>query len=535
MNARVTHPDTGPSATSETQFLNEPLRDFSQAAQREAFHAALAGAKVKTVANSATPADADAAIGRAAVAFPAWRDAGVGEWTRIIRQAAAILRSQRDQLAAEIVVESHKTWGEADGDVCEAIDFCEFYAREAVEIFMPRRLAHVAGEHNDGVSRPRGVTAVIAPWNFSLSIPTGMTVAALVTGNAAILKPAEQTPAIALRLCEALWQAGVPRDVLHFLGGPGETVGAALVADARVANIAFTGSAAVGLQILQAAHSRAALFSLGSAPGGENFLIPRVIAEMGGKNAMIIDESADLDEAVLALRQSAFGYAGQKCSAASRAIVLDSIHDAFVARLVESTQALVVGDPRMPGTDVGPVIDGEAAEKIRRYIELGKGEGRLVCPAGGFQISESQISKSQNSDLRFESSDLIAPHIFTEVLPKHRIAREEIFGPVLAVLRAKDFDEALALANGVPYKLTGGVFSRTPSHLARARAEFHVGNLYLNRTITGALVSRQPFGGTALSGTGPKAGGRRYLLPFTDEQAVSENAMRRGFAPSTGE
>jgi RHH-type transcriptional regulator, proline utilization regulon repressor / proline dehydrogenase / delta 1-pyrroline-5-carboxylate dehydrogenase len=296
------------------------------------------------------------------------------------------------------------------------------------------------------------------------------------------------------------------------------------VEDPRVANIAFTGSAAVGLEILRAANSRS-ISAQPSSPRPHHFLIPRVIAEMGGKNAMIIDESADLDEAVLALRQSAFGYGGQKCSAASRAIVLDSIHDAFVKRLVESTQALVLGDPRDPGTDIGPVIDTQAAEKIWRYIGIGKQEARLVCPLEG-ENSESPIL-----DRKSQIPNLIRPHIFVDVLPAHRIAREEIFGPVLAVLRARDFDHALQLANDSPYKLTGGLFSRTPSHLARARAEFHVGNLYINRTITGALVSRQPFGGTARSGTGPKAGGRHYLLPFVDEQSITENALRRGFAP----
>jgi RHH-type proline utilization regulon transcriptional repressor/proline dehydrogenase/delta 1-pyrroline-5-carboxylate dehydrogenase len=528
--AAATHapPSPAPSGARRDDFINEPLRDFSQSPQREAFHNALANAKVSTVLNSSTPADAGAAITRAQGAFPQWRDAGPETWTRTIRQAAAILRANRDQLAAEIVLESHKTWSEADGDVCEAIDFCQFYARESADLFTPQKLSHVAGELNQGALRPRGIAAIIAPWNFSLSIPTGMTVAALVTGNAAILKPAEQTPAIARRLCEALWQAGVPRDILHFLPGPGETTGAALAADPRICNIAFTGSAAVGMAILRAAHSRGIGVppmnpaSLSSSFTPQDFLIPRVIAEMGGKNAMIIDESADLDEAVLALRQSAFGYAGQKCSAASRAIVLDSIHDAFVKRLIESTQALVLGDPQNPATDIGPVIDAEAAEKIRRYIEIGKQEATLACPL-----------PTQNSEPG--TQNLIPPHIFTSVLPSHRIAREEIFGPVLSVLRARNFDHALELANDVPYKLTGGLFSRTPSHLARARSEFHVGNLYLNRTITGALVGRQPFGGAALSGTGPKAGGKRYLLPFTDEQSITENALRRGFAPAEGE
>jgi RHH-type proline utilization regulon transcriptional repressor/proline dehydrogenase/delta 1-pyrroline-5-carboxylate dehydrogenase len=337
-----------------------------------------------------------------------------------------------------------------------------------------------------------------------------MTTAALVTGNTVIVKPAEQTPGIAKAMCEILWQAGVPRDALQFLPGKGETVGAALVRDPRVAIIAFTGSKAVGLDILKAA---------GITPEDQPF-VKKVVCEMGGKNAIIVDASADLDEAVLGVRQSAFGFAGQKCSACSRAIVVESAHDAFLHRLVESTRALVIGDPMHPGTDVGPVIDMEAAEKIRAYIEIGRSEATHALQ---LPVPEGLEAKT--------GRHFVGPTIFSNVLPNHRIANEEIFGPVLAVMKVRDFEEALTLANSTSYKLTGGVFSRKPSHLERARKEYRVGNLYLNRGITGALVGRQPFGGFGLSGVGSKAGGSDYLLQFVEPRCCTENTMRRGFAP----
>jgi RHH-type proline utilization regulon transcriptional repressor/proline dehydrogenase/delta 1-pyrroline-5-carboxylate dehydrogenase len=351
---------------------------------------------------------------------------------------------------------------------------------------------------------------VISPWNFPLAICAGMATAALVTGNTVVVKPAEQTPGIAKVLCDILWQAGTPREVLHFLPGPGETVGAALVRDPRTALIAFTGSKAVGLDIIQAA---------GATPDSQPF-VKKVVCEMGGKNAIIIDESADLDEAVLAVRQSAFGFQGQKCSACSRVIVLEGAHDVFLHRLVEATRALVVGDPMQPGTDVGPVIDEEAASKVRRYVEIGASEGKLELqlevPAG----LAAKVGKPY-----------VGPAIVSGVKPGARVANDEIFGPVLAVIKARDLDEALAIANSTAYKLTGGIFSRKPASLERAKREFRVGNLYVNRGITGALVGRQPFGGFGMSGVGSKAGGRDYLLQFVEPRACCENTMRRGFAP----
>ena len=363
--------------------------------------------------------------------------------------------------------------------------------------------------------QPRGVVSVISPWNFPLAICCGMTTAALAVGNTAVVKPSTQTRGIAQAMCEILWAAGVPRDVLHFLPGAGRAVGDVLVRDPRVAMIAFTGSKEVGLGILRAA---------GETPEGQNF-VKKVVCEMGGKNAIIVDESADLDEAVLGVRQSAFGYCGQKCSACSRAIVLDSVHDQFLKRLVESTRTLVIGDPAEPGTDFGPVIDEKAAAKIREYIEIGKSEGRLelACevPAG---LAE-RVGKPY-----------VAPHIFSGIQPQHRLANEEIFGPVLSVMRVEDL-------RGSPRT---GQRHRLQAHRRRSsaasrriwrrpRRSFRVGNLYLNRGSTGALVGRQPFGGFGLSGGGSKAGGADYLLHFVDPRCSTENTMRRGFAPGLEE
>ncbi len=420
------------------------------------------------------------------------------------------MRDRRDELAAIMIREAGKPWREADADVCEAIDFCQYYARSAVGLFRPQRLGQFVGELNQQWYQPRGVAAIISPWNFPLSICCGMTTAALATGNTAVVKPSTQTRGIAQAMCEILWQAGVPADVLQFLPGAGRAVGDLLVRDPRVAMIAFTGSKEVGLNILRAA---------GETPEGQAF-VKKVVCEMGGKNAIIVDDSADLDEAVLGVRQSAFGYCGQKCSACSRAIVLEGVYDQFLGRLVESTRTLVIGDPADPGTDLGPVIDAGAAAKIQEYIEIGKAEGRLELagdvPAG---LAE-RVGKPY-----------VGPHIFSEIRPHHRLANEEIFGPVLAVMRVESFAEALAVANATAYKLTGGVFSRKPSHLEAARREFRVGNLYLNRGITGALVGRQPFGGFGLSGIGSKAGGADYLLHFVEPRCATENTMRHGFAP----
>ncbi len=490
--------------------INEPLRDFSNAARREQFTKAVAGVKVPVINHVPGADEARQAIAAAYAAFPAWRDRDPLERSRIILEAAAQMRNRRDELSAIMIREGGKPWREADADTCEAIDFCEYYAREAVGLFQWQRLGLFVGELNHQWYQPRGVTSVISPWNFPLAICCGMTVAALSVGNPALVKPSTQTRGIAQAMCEILWQAGVPKDVLHFLPGAGSQIGDILVRDPRVAMIAFTGSKEVGLSIIRAA---------GETPDGQPF-VKKVVCEMGGKNAIIVDDSADMDEAVLGTRQSAFGYCGQKCSACSRVIVLDGVHDHFLARLVESTRTLVIGDPADPGTDFGPVIDQSAAAKIREYIEIGGREGKLelACevPAG---LAE-KVGKPY-----------VAPHIFSGIERHHRLANEEIFGPVLSVMRVGSFEEAMDVANSGVYKLTGGLFSRKPEHLEAARREFRVGNLYLNRGITGALVARQPFGGFGLSGAGSKAGGADYLLHFTEPRSCMENTMRHGFAP----
>ncbi|MCE9620411.1 MAG: proline dehydrogenase family protein [Planctomycetes bacterium] len=491
-------------------FFTEPCRNFSIAQTRESFAAAIRGAAVPTGARNVTAQTARDAVGLLAAAYPAWRDRPFTQRADALVKAAAAMRARRDELCGVIIREAGKTWREADGDVCEAIDFCEYYARQAAGLFDRKRLGRFVGELDEVTYQPRGVCAVISPWNFPLAICCGMTVAALVTGNTVAVKPAEQTVGIAKVMCEILWSAGVPRECLAFLPGLGEEVGAALVRDPRVALIAFTGSKGVGLDIIQACGT--------VAPGQES--VKKVVCEMGGKNAIIVDASADLDEAVLGVRQSAFGFSGQKCSACSRVIVVDSAHDAFLHRLVEATRCLTVGDPMLPGTDVGPVIDQEAATKIRSYIEIGKSEGKLELQLPVAAGLEERVGKP-----------FVSPTIFSGIRPEHRLANEEIFGPVLAVIRAKDFEEALRIANSTAYKLTGGIFSRKPSHLERAKRDYRVGNLYINRGITGALVGRQPFGGFGMSGVGSKAGGADYLLQFTEPRAICENTMRRGFAP----
>lgn len=502
----------------ERPFFTDPMHDFSVKSTREAFRRAVEQATVPIVANNGTVEQAKDCVNRANKAFPKWRDCDPRIRAAVLTQAAQIMRDRRDELSGIIIKENGKDWRNADADVTEAIDFCEYYARESVGLFEYVRLGRFIGELDQHFYQPRGVAVVISPWNFPLAICCGMTTAALVTGNTVIMKPAEQTPGIAKVMFDILQQAmksagvdaALAKDVLHFLPGQGETVGAALVRDPRVALLAFTGSKAVGLDIIKAS---------GVTPDEQPF-VKKVICEMGGKNAIIVDASADLDEAVLGVRASAFGFQGQKCSACSRVIVVESAHDLFLHRLVESTRSLIIGDPTNSGTDVGPVIDDDAANKIREYIEIGKSEGKLELAMEPPDGLAKKVGKP-----------FVGPHIFSGIKPEHRLANEEIFGPVLAVMKVSTFEEALAIANSTPYKLTGGVFSRKPSHLDRARKEFRVGNLYLNRGITGALVGRQPFGGFGMSGVGSKAGGFDYLLQFVEPRAICENTMRRGFAP----
>ncbi|GAA6621782.1 L-glutamate gamma-semialdehyde dehydrogenase [Scytonema sp. NUACC26] len=449
---------------------------------------------------------AEQAMQAAKAAFPAWRKTPAKERARILRKAADLMEQRRAELSAWIVLEVGKPLREADGEVSEAIDFCRYYALE-MERLDEGYNYDVSGETNRYIYQPRGIAVVISPWNFPLAIATGMTVAALVAGNCTLLKPAETSSVITAKLTEILVEAGIPKGVYQYVPGKGSQVGAYLVNHPDTHVIAFTGSQEVGCRI----YAEAAVLK----PGQKH--MKRVIAEMGGKNAIVIDESADLDQAVVGAVQSAFGYSGQKCSACSRVVVLESVYDTFVQRFVEATKSLNIGVPEHPSTQVGPVIDANARDRIREYIEKGKAEAKVAlempAPDNGY---------------------FIGPVIFTDVSPNAIIAQQEIFGPVVAVIKVKNFQEALAVANGTNYALTGGLYSRTPSHIQLAQEEYEVGNLYINRTITGAIVARQPFGGFKLSGVGSKAGGPDYLLQFLEPRTVTENVQRQGFAPIEG-
>lgn len=449
---------------------------------------------------------AEQAIQAAKAAFPAWRKTPVRERAGVLRKAAEIMERRRDELTAWMVLEVGKPVREGDAEVSEAIDFFRYYADEMERLEQGYNY-DIPGETNRYTYQPRGISLIISPWNFPLAIPTGMTVASLVAGNCTLLKPAEVSSVIAAKLAEILIEAGVPPGVFQFVPGKGSSVGAYMVKHPAVHMITFTGSQEVGCRI----YADAAILQ----PGQKH--LKRVIAEMGGKNAIIVDESADLDQSVAGVVQSAFGYSGQKCSACSRVIVLESIYDVFVPRLVEATRSLNVGAAEDTATKVGPVIDANAHKRILEYVEKGSQEANLALkmpvPENGYFIS---------------------PTIFTEVSPTATIAQEEIFGPVLSVIKVKNFEEAIQVANGTNFALTGGLYSRTPSHIEKAQADFEVGNLYINRGITGAIVSRQPFGGFKLSGVGSKAGGPDYLLQFLEPRAVTENIQRQGFAPIEG-
>ena len=445
----------------------------------------------------------DRAIAAARKAFPAWRDTPASERASVLRRAADLLTERRFDFAATMVFECAKPWAEADGDVIEAIDYLRYYAVCAERLGEGAELVLVPGEDDRYIYEGRGVAVIIAPWNFPLAIICGMTTAALAAGCAAIVKPAEQSPIIAAQLVRLLREAGVPPAVVQYLPGPGETVGQALVEHAGVDVIAFTGSNAVGLGIVRAAAV--------VQPGQRN--VKHVIAEMGGKNAIIVDDDADLDQAVSGVVTSAFGYAGQKCSACSRVILVGSAYEEFRSRLAAAVESLVVGSPEDPYTVVPPVISEEARSRINEYVELGERDGKLlVRGASG------------------EGGYYVAPAVFEGVAADSPLSCEEVFGPVLVLYRAATFEEALASALDSRFALTGGVYSRNPRNIALARQEFRVGNLYINRKTTGAVVGRQPFGGFAMSGAGDKAGGPDYVQQFTVPRVITENTMRRGFA-----
>jgi RHH-type transcriptional regulator, proline utilization regulon repressor / proline dehydrogenase / delta 1-pyrroline-5-carboxylate dehydrogenase len=526
---------TGPGGLA--RFDNEAMVDFTRNGHRSAFPQAIANVRSQlgktyplyidgreiitsdtyNTVNPANPAevlgricqagtaDVTLAITAARKAFPAWRDTSPRDRAQYLLKGAEAARRRIFELSAWQVLEIGKQWDQAYADVTEAIDFLEYYAREMIRYGEPRRIGHTPGENNQYFYEPKGIAAIISPWNFPLAISLGMASAAIVAGNPVVFKPSNITGIIGWQLVEIFRDAGLPAGVFNYVPGKGAVIGDFIVDHPDVALIAFTGSVEVGLRIIE----RAAKVY----PGQAN--VKKIIAEMGGKNAIIIDDDADLDEAVPHVLYSAFAFQGQKCSACSRVIVLDSVYDRFVDRLVKAAKVYQVGPSEDPKYSMGAVSDATARRNILEYIEIGKQEGTLLY----------------SSPIPGGDGYWVPLTIIGGITPEHRIAQEEIFGPVLAIMRASDFDQAIAWANSTRFALTGGIFSRSPAHLARARREFRVGNLYINRNNTGALVDRQPFGGSRMSGVGTKAGGPDYLLNFMDPRVVTENTMRRGFAP----
>ena len=510
------------------EFRNEPLTDFTVESNRNAFRAALEriekrlplrgknriGGRLVAAGrhfDSVNPcdarqiigtfpegsaADAGRAVDAATRAFPSWSRMPAEERSALLLRIAAILRRRKHEFSAMMVLEESKAWGEADGDTAEAIDFCEFYAREMERLSEPQPLTPYPGEQNELEHIPLGVCVVIPPWNFPLAILTGMTAAALVAGNTVVLKPSSDAAGIATMFVEACEEAGVPPGVLNFVTGGGSTVGSALVENPKTRLVAFTGSRDVGVQISEKAGR--------VAPG--QIWIKRAILEMGGKDFILVDETADLDDAANGIVAAAFGFQGQKCSACSRLIVHGKVHGDLLEKVAAKTRTLTVGDVRDPKNLVGAVINAAAQKKILDYVAIGRKEGKVVVggkagPKKGF---------------------FVIPTVIDGVKPDARVAREEIFGPVLAVLKVKSFEEGIAVANHSEYGLTGSLYSRERDRLARGKRELFVGNLYLNRKCTGALVGVHPFGGFNMSGTDSKAGGREYLYLFTQQKAISE-------------
>ncbi|MCL6597906.1 MAG: L-glutamate gamma-semialdehyde dehydrogenase [Alicyclobacillus macrosporangiidus] len=509
-------------------FVNEPLTDFSVPEQRAAFEQALAqvgaqlgrtyplyigGREVVTERHTASinPSQKDQVVGYVAkadqavaeeamqsalAAFETWKRKSFAERARYLLKAAAIMRRRKHELSAWMCYEAGKTWAEADADTAEAIDFLEFYAREAIRLGEVHPLVRIPGEDNEQHYIPLGVGIIIPPWNFPLAILTGMTSSAVVAGNTVLLKPATPTPVIAYKFLEVMRDAGIPAGVINFVPGSGAEIGDYLVDHPKTRFISFTGSKEVGIRI----YERAAKVQPGQ------IWLKRVVAEMGGKDAIVVDREADLEEAARQIAASAFNFSGQKCSACSRAIIHQDVYDTVAERVVALAKSMRVGPATDGASQVGPVIDEAAYKKILEYIEVGKQEGKLLAGGG----------KEEGNGF------FIQPTVFGDVDPRARIAQEEIFGPVVALIRAKDFEDAIRIANDTEFGLTGSVFSNNREHLEYARQEFHVGNLYFNRKCTGALVGVHPFGGFNMSGTDSKAGGRDYLLLFTQAKAVSE-------------
>ncbi|MCY0865518.1 MAG: L-glutamate gamma-semialdehyde dehydrogenase [Sulfobacillus sp.] len=509
-------------------YRSEPLTDFHEAENQARMQEALAwvrsqfGKEYPLVIGgvrhttpdaivSTNPANPDEIVGRVSKAtrehidqaleaawdaFAAWKRLTGEERARYLFKAAAIMRRRKWELAAWEVFEAGKPWAEADADVAEAIDFLEYYGRQMIRLSGPIPLTPLVGEEDEAFYVPLGVGAIIPPWNFPLAILTGMSAAAIVAGNPILLKPASPTPIMGAKFTEIMEEAGLPPGVLNFVPGDGGVIGDHLVTHPLTRFVSFTGSREVGLRINR----------LAAEVGPGQRWIKRVVAEMGGKDAIIVDETADLEAAAEGIVVSAFGFQGQKCSACSRAIVVESVYDELLEKVVEKTRALTIGQPEAPENWLGPVIDAKAEKKILSYIDWGKEHARLVY--GGEKLSRP--------------GHFIQPTIFSDVAPGSKIEQEEIFGPVLSFIRAKDFEQALAIANDTEYGLTGSVYSRRRDRIERARAEFEVGNLYINRKCTGAVVGAHPFGGFNMSGTDSKTGSPDYLLLFLQMKAVGE-------------
>ncbi len=519
-------------------FINAPLIDFANTKERQSFEMALKKVKsqlpikdIKGFVNGnyttsetkierLSPNDnktkvcdfysmhvstVDDAIDGAHKAFSTWKNTSVEYRAGVINKLADLMQAQRNEIAALEVFEVGKPWAEADGDLTEAIDFCRYYAEDIKKVGAGQKVGSVPGEHSHYHYVPKGVVGVIAPWNFPFAILAGMVAGALVTGNTVLIKPAEQSTATGYKLFELLNQLGLPSGVVQFLPGLGETVGAQIVKSPKVAMIAFTGSKEVGLKIVE----QAGKTILGQTQ------VKSCMIEMGGKNAIIVDSDADLDEAVKAVISSAFGFSGQKCSACSRVIVLPQNYDLFVNRLVEATKSIFVENPENPKAYLGPVVDEDSYQRLMSVVEKGKLEANLVyqadkIPTEGFYVP---------------------PTIFTDVKPNSFLAQQEFFGPILSIIKAKDMDDALEIANGTEFALTGGAFSRSPSSIEKIKNNYEAGNVYINRSITGAMVDRHPFGGYKMSGLGSKTGGPDYLKQFMVPKVITENMIRRGFSP----
>ena len=514
------------------EYRPEPFTDFRKEENHRAFQAALdqvqgelgrdypliiSGDRIMsdTKFDSLNPANPSEVIGRvseanrnhyeqamqsAQGAFETWSRTNPHARARILLKAAAMMRRRKHEFSAWLVLEIGKTWPEADADTAEAIDFMEFYAREMMRLVSENRLTAMPNEDNNLMWVPMGVGAVIPPFNFPLAICCGMTAAAAVTGNTVLLKPAVPAPVIAYKLMELLEDAGLPPGVVNYIPSGGAEVGKWMVADPQTRFVSFTGSRDVGVRIYEEA---------AKVQPGQKWL-KRVIAEMGGKDCIVVDRDADPQDAAMGIVQAAFGFGGQKCSACSKAIIHEEIYDQVLEAAVEMTKRLKVGDPRNAEIDLGPVGDKRYYEKVLQYIEIGKGEGRLMCGGGASPLSAET------------GGYFVQPTIFADVDPRARIGQEEIFGPVVAFHKAPDFRTAIYMANDTEYGLTGAVYSKSREHLEYARQEYMVGNLYFNRKCTGALVGVHPFGGFKMSGTDSKAGGHDYLTLFLQAKSVSE-------------